>query len=276
MSIKRDLQTLLNLHYIVNIVLCTSYILLKTIYPFCAFIFPASRCELDWREWEILMFLAVIIVFRTRRSGSTSMLAYLSSSFMYMKIANVILYFHSDPRLSICFAVLCLLQMLLLPEPAYKGPDHIVYFRGPNIWDEIKADKRVNWLITFYAPWSPPCATFATVFAKLSLDYHLDNLKFGKLDVAKYPAVAKEFQIDDSSFSRQLPTVILFKNGKEVSRRPIVDGQNRVGKFFFNQGNIQTAFDLNNLYEDCKKNPLKRRRGEGEGDVGDDEKTKSE
>jgi hypothetical protein len=33
----------------------------------------------------------------------------------------------------------------------------------------------------------------------LSNDYSLDNLKFGKIDVSKFPDVGKRFQIDGGS-----------------------------------------------------------------------------
>lgn len=260
MGLHKDLKTLLGLHYVVNILLSLSFILLKTTYPLCSFIFPASPCELEWREWEILTFLAVVIVFRSRRSGTTSMLSYLGTSFMYCKVANLILYFYVDPRTALFFGIVCLFQSLLLPEPAYAGPDNIIYFRGDALKEELEKDRRVMWVVAFYAAWSPACVTFAPIFAELSANYHLDNLKFGKVDVARYPEIARDFYINDSSFSRQLPSVILFRSGKEDMRRPMVDGKRQLVKFFFSEDNMKAAFDLNNLYNECKSKPLKERK----------------
>lgn len=65
--------------------------------------------------------------------------------------------------------------------------------------------------------------------------YSLDNLKFGKVDVGRYPELAKKYYIDDSSFSRQLPTVIVFKNGEEHIRRPSIDSKGRLQKFIFSE-----------------------------------------
>lgn len=206
------------------------------------------------------MFLAVVVVFRTRKTGSTSMLPYLTASFMYCKIANLILFFYADPRMALCYGVLCTLQLLLLPEPVYQGPDKVIYFRGPNIRDEINSDRRVVWLVAFYTAWSPACASLAPLFAELSSNYCLDNFKFGKLDVGRYAEVAKDFYIDTSSFSRQLPTMILYKNGKEVTRRPLLDSKGRIMKFYFSEDNIKAAFDLNALYQECKNNPLKDKK----------------
>jgi hypothetical protein len=34
--------------------------------------------------------------------------------------------------------------------------------------EELQRDKRITWVITFFAAWSPPCVTFSSVFAELS------------------------------------------------------------------------------------------------------------
>lgn len=65
--------------------------------------------------------------------------------------------------------------------------------------------------------------------------YSLDNLKFGKVDVGRFPDLAKKYYIDDSSFSRQLPTVIIFKNGEEHMRRPAIDSKGKLQKFIFSE-----------------------------------------
>ena len=73
-----------------------------------------------------------------------------------------------------------LMQAMLLPEPTYKGPENLVYFRATGLEDELKRDPRITWLVTFYAAWSPACINFAPIYSKLSANYGLPNLKFGK------------------------------------------------------------------------------------------------
>lgn len=63
----------------------------------------------------------------------------------------------------------------------------------------------------------------------------LDNLKFGKIDASRYQEVAQKYRVDGSSWSKQLPTIIMFENGKEKMRRPYVDYKGNVQKFFFNE-----------------------------------------
>lgn len=43
------------------------------------------------------------------------------------------------------------------------------------------------------------------------------------------------FKVDGSSWSKQLPTIITFENGKEKMRRPYVDYKGTVQKFFFTE-----------------------------------------
>jgi hypothetical protein len=83
--------------------------------------------------------------------------------------------------------------------------------------------------------------------------YALDNFKFGKIDLGRYPEIGQEFGISDSAFSKQLPTIILFKEGKSVLYRPFVDSAGKLIKFHFNKDNIINVFDLNNVHVECTK-----------------------
>lgn len=74
--------------------------------------------------------------------------------------------------------------------------------------------------------------------------YTLDNLKFGKVDIGRFPEIAKKYYISDTPFSRQLPTVIVFKNGVEVDRRPAIDSKGYLQKFIFNEVNLQPTSKL--------------------------------
>lgn len=65
--------------------------------------------------------------------------------------------------------------------------------------------------------------------------YDTKYLKFGKIDISRYPDAAQKYNISDSSLSRQLPTVIMFQNGVEVLRRPTYDSKGKVFKFFFTE-----------------------------------------
>lgn len=65
-------------------------------------------------------------------------------------------------------------------------------------------------LVDFWAPWCAPCRMMAPVLNELSND--LDKAFVGKLDVEKNQGIAAKYNV------RSIPTLIIFKNGKEVDR----------------------------------------------------------
>jgi thiol-disulfide isomerase/thioredoxin len=248
-----SLTHLLHPHYLTNLLLGVIFFILKSVPPICSWIF--DDCHLELREWELLAFLGCIIVMKNRKTSSYAM--YVGTACMFAKMLSVYLFLRQSILYCTLFVVLCLLHLAFIPEPVYKGPDFVTFFRGPNLEHEIERDKRVNWLIEFYAPWAPTCVSFASAFKELSAKYNLDNLKFGKIDVGRYPDVAKKYLVDTSAWSKQLPTVILFQNGKEIRRRPAVDSKGKVKvKFVFCKETVERDFELPTLYLDCKQFPI--------------------
>ncbi|XP_011685898.1 PREDICTED: thioredoxin-related transmembrane protein 2 homolog [Wasmannia auropunctata] len=260
MSFKKDLRLLVKPYYLINILLSVSYIVSKRLPIVCNYIFAQADCEFDGKETEILFFLIIVIMIRTRKTGSVTMINYLTSSFVYSKIANVLLWFYADVRMGILFALIFTLCGFVLPQPTYQGPENVVYLHGANgLQEELQRDTRVVWLVAFYTAWNPACVTFAPIFSELSAEYALDNFKFGKVDVGRYPDAAARYHISDASTSKQLPTLILFKDGKEAERRPYANHKGKLVKFLFSLDNVKAAFDLNDINSDCKKRIGKRK-----------------
>ncbi|VBB43733.1 conserved hypothetical protein [uncultured Paludibacter sp.] len=66
-------------------------------------------------------------------------------------------------------------------------------------------------LVDFWAEWCMPCKMMAPILNDLAADLP-DGYFVGKLDVDKNQAMAHNFNV------RSIPTLILYKNGKEVNR----------------------------------------------------------
>ena len=73
----------------------------------------------------------------------------------------------------------------------------------------LKDDKPV--LVDFWATWCPPCRAIAPTLDSLAKD-SVGTATIAKVDVDQNQALAGKYGV------RNIPTLIIFKNGKEVDR----------------------------------------------------------
>jgi thioredoxin 1 len=74
----------------------------------------------------------------------------------------------------------------------------------------LKSDKPV--MVDFYADWCGPCKMAAPIIDELAEEY-AETAVIGKLNVDESNQVAMDYGV------MSIPTVILFKEGKEVDRK---------------------------------------------------------
>lgn len=79
-----------------------------------------------------------------------------------------------------------------------------------NFKDIINSETPV--LVDFHADWCGPCKMLAPILKQVK-DELGENVKIIKIDVDKNQPLANQFQV------RGVPTMILFKNGKQLWRQ---------------------------------------------------------
>lgn len=65
-------------------------------------------------------------------------------------------------------------------------------------------------LVDFWASWCMPCKMMAPVLNDLSEE--LSDASVGKINIEDHPKMASQYGV------RSIPTMIIFKNGKEINR----------------------------------------------------------
>ncbi|KAN0006363.1 hypothetical protein ACTFIU_003071 [Dictyostelium citrinum] len=122
------------------------------------------------------------------------------------------------------YLFICMLVYLYKSQPEPKQSNFVHFFNQITFKNSLafsaqsKELKDKYLLVEFFTTWSPPCTYLASTFADLSYIYQ--GINFGKIDIGRWKSIAYEYDINDSVSSKQIPSIILFKNGVELSRMP--------------------------------------------------------
>ncbi|MBE0491628.1 MAG: thioredoxin TrxC [Sulfurospirillum sp.] len=93
--------------------------------------------------------------------------------------------------------------------------------------DKIIMTSDIPVVIDFWAPWCGPCQKMKPVFEEVAKDFAL-KATFGKVNSEAEQFLASRFKI------RSIPTLIVFKNGKEIKRVSGAMDDEQLGAFVNN------------------------------------------
>ncbi len=99
--------------------------------------------------------------------------------------------------------------MLDQAEHGKQLKNHPLTITDDNFDGTVKANQIL--VIDFWAPWCGPCRMVGPVFEQLAAEYS-SKVAFGKMNVDENQTVPSTFRV------MSIPTLIVFKQGKEVER----------------------------------------------------------
>jgi thioredoxin 1 len=110
--------------------------------------------------------------------------------------------------ISLLVTLYIIARLKLKSIPAVTDSDKILTLTDKNFQHQTK-NKLV--LVDFWASWCAPCRMMAPVLNEVA-DELAGNSHVGKVNIEQFQSLAQKFQV------RSIPTLILFRNGREINR----------------------------------------------------------
>jgi thiol-disulfide isomerase/thioredoxin len=100
-------------------------------------------------------------------------------------------------------------------------------------------------LVMYHASWNPTCDFLQPVFGELSSRYTTPLLRFGSVDLDRFPQAAELATVDTGATACQVPSFVLYNSeGREVKRLPPVSATGTATRTKIDREGLLAYFDL--------------------------------
>ena len=98
-------------------------------------------------------------------------------------------------------------------------------------WNNVILNSDIPVLVDFWAEWCGPCRMVSPIVEQLANSLE-GKVKVSKLNVDQNPEIAAEYNI------QSIPSLVLFKNGKEINRIVGLSPREKYENFVYNTLNL--------------------------------------
>jgi thiol-disulfide isomerase/thioredoxin len=199
------------------------------------------------KEQEVFALCAVAIVSKVKQFATAD--HFLKKFFFFGKAAVcIVLYYLPDKNLLLWYLGLQALLFLAFAQPRYHSSSGIEDLSSMQFEDDVrgaaKSDTK-SWIVFFHADWCEESRAVEPMFDHLALACAGKDRIFSRLDVVAYPHIAQDMNINMSSTAtKQLPTIALFRAGREICRLPPFDSSGNVVRTRLDQKGVTSYFEL--------------------------------
>ena len=165
--------TLLSAYYILNTAVIATYPLFSL---WAQHEYPrAAPVLVGWGK-QAVSTLGIMAAVVLRKANIDS---FVSDILMFTKSAILLLSWMMDQRIFSWYCVMHAMLFLHVRKPEHRGPSKIEWLNPASlkrlVLEPKDDDKKVSWLVEFYASWSLPCVNLEPTFAGLSVSIRLQS-----------------------------------------------------------------------------------------------------
>ncbi|MEW5303293.1 MAG: hypothetical protein WDW38_001618 [Sanguina aurantia] len=240
-------------YYIFNAIILSTYALLRWRFQDSPLptAFGVRLYEVnDFNMFERHASLTCIAMMIWHSSKARCLDAAVSSVTSYSQLFVLGMAFAANKALFLYYGLAFLTVFLLFAEP--------IHAKFAAAWEEMLPDRfnrivagldpdsaDVTWVVLFYAPFSSVFRQLSAPLTEIASRYKTSNLRFVRIDVGEFNALATKIGIEVAGRSVQMPTVALYEKGTELARMPSRSGSGNKwqGKDFTKQ-DVVAKFEL--------------------------------